>query len=356
MELALVSLGDCVADPHTNKRISQAEKLRLVVEHAVRGEQVGFHSVMLGEHHFTDYILSVPQMVLAAIAERTTTLRLNTGVTLLPTQDPVRLAEDFNTLDQLSGGRVEMTVGRGILVKTYVAAGVPASASRDAFAENLALLLALLEQESVTWSGTWRPPLEDIRIEPRSSQTPRFPVWVGGGVGFASVDLAARFGLHLMLPGVFGKASTFVPAATRFREQWEAHGHPGQPLVGNVFHVHVARTTQEARQRWAPYYRAYLGFVDSIWDGEGLFDGNGRAGLNFDVARLMETTAICGSPAEVVDRLGRVRDLLGLDLAALSMDLGGLPESILFDAIDLVGSDVIPQLPLGSATHGGAVR
>ena len=346
MELALVSLGDHITDPDTNTRITQSQKVRLVVEHAVRGEAAGFASVMLGEHHFTDYILSVPQILLAAIAERTTTLRLNTGVTLLPTQDPVRLAEDFSTLDQLSGGRVEMTVGRGILVSAYDAMGVPASASRAAFAEHLELLLALLEQESVTWSGSWRSPLDNVRIEPRPFQRPRFPIWIGGGVGFNSVDLAARFGLHLMLPGVFGTVKTFIPAAARFREQWELHGHRGTPRIGNVFHTHVARTSQEAHARWAPHYRAYLDFVDSIWDGEGLFDGNGRAGLTFDVEKLMRTTAICGSPAEVVDRLSKARNALGLDLAALSMDLGGLPEAMLFEAIDLIGTEVIPQLAL----------
>ena len=352
MELALVSLGDHITDPHTNTRITQAQKFRLIVEHAVRGEQAGFASVMLGEHHFTDYILSVPQILLASIAVRTTMLRLNTGVTLLPTQDPVRLAEDFNTVDQLSGGRVEMTVGRGILVSTYDAMGVPATASREAFAEHLELLVALLEQEHVTWTGAWRGPLENVRVEPRSFQQPRFPLWVGGGVGFNSVDLAARLGTHLMLPGVFGKVAMFVPAATRFREQWTAHAHPGVPRVGTVFHAHVARTSQEARARWVPHYKAYLDFVDSIWDGEGLFDGNGRAGLAFDVDKLMRTTALCGSPAEIVDRLGEARDLLGLDVAGLSMDLGGLPEAALFEAIDLVDSDVIPELAL---TTVGAV-
>lgn len=351
MELALCSLGDHITDPHTNTRTTQSQKLRQVVEHAVRGEEAGFAAVMLGEHHFTDYILSVPQILLAAIAERTTTLRLNTGVTLLPTQDPVRLAEDFNTVDQLSGGRVEMTVGRGILVSTYDAMGVPASSSREAFAEHLELLVALLEQDSVTWTGAWRGPLDAVRIEPRSFQQPRFPLWIGGGVGFNSVDLAARLGLQLMLPGVFGKSKTFIPAAERYREQWEVHGHTSTPRIGNVFHTHVARTSQEARARWAPYYKAYLDFVDSIWDGEGLFDGNGRAGLAFDVEKLMRSTAICGSPAEVVDRLGEARDVLGLDLASLSMDLGGLPESMLYEAIDLIGTDVIPELarvPAGS--------
>ncbi|MEO6156615.1 MAG: LLM class flavin-dependent oxidoreductase, partial [Ilumatobacteraceae bacterium] len=123
MEVALVSLGDHLADPHTAVMPSQADKYRLIIDHALRGEAAGFDSVMLGEHHYCGYILAVPQMVLAAIAERTTRMRLNTGVTLLPTLDPVRVAEDFTTLDVLSSGRAEVTLGRGILPSAYEALG-----------------------------------------------------------------------------------------------------------------------------------------------------------------------------------------------------------------------------------------
>lgn len=345
MDVALVSLGDHLAEPVTGVWSTQREKYQLVVDHAVRGEAAGFTSIMLGEHHYCGYILSSPQVVLGAIAGRTTTLRLNTGVTLLPTLDPVRVAEDFATLDVLSGGRAEVTVGRGILPNAYAAVDKPIDASRAIFAEYAELLMQLLRDDKVTWAGAWRSPLDDISIEPRSMQRPQLPVWVAGGSSAASVDLAAHVGARLMLPGVFAPAEFFGPFVDRYRAGFEAAGHhPDGMRVGNVFHAHVAPTSQEAKRRWEPYYRNYLEFVDAIWDGQALFDGQVRPRQTFDYDRLLASTAICGSPAQVAERLLAARDLLGLDLIALSMDLGGLSRDLLMEAIDLVGGDVIPLL------------
>jgi len=343
MEFALVSLGDHLADPNTGAKSTQAEKYQLVIDHAVRAEAAGFTSVMLGEHHYCDYIVSSPQVALAAIAARTTTLRLNTGVTLLPTLDPVRVAEDFATLDVVSGGRAEVTVGRGILPSAYAAMDRPIDASREIFAEYADLLIRLLRDDKVTWRGTWRTPLDDVSIEPRSVQRPHLPVWIAGGSSAASVDLAADVGARLMLPGVFAPTHFFGPFTARYRERFDAAGHPaGAMRVGNVFHTHVAATSQEARRRWEPYYRNYLNFVDAVWDSQALFDGRVRPREPFDYDRLLASTAICGSPAEVTERLLEARELLGLDLIALSMDLGALPRELLMESIDLVGSAVIP--------------
>lgn len=345
MEFALVSLGDHLADPRTGAWSTQSEKYQLVVDHAIRGEAAGFTSIMLGEHHYCGYILSSPQVVLGAIAGQTTTLHLNTGVTLLPTLDPVRVAEDFTTLDVVSGGRAEITVGRGILPSAYAAMEKPIDASREIFAEYADLLLRLLRDDKVTWRGTWRGPLDDVSIEPRSVQRPHLPVWVAGGSSAASVDLAAEVGARLMLPGVFAPAHFFGPFAERYRERFAAAGHSAEARrIGNVFHTHLARTSQEARRRWEPYYRNYLSFVDAVWDGQALFDGEVRPRQSFDYDRLLASTAICGSPAEVTERLMEARDLLGLDLIALSMDLGALPRDLLMESIDLVGSSVIPAL------------
>ena len=345
MDFALVSLGDHLADPHTGKQTAQAEKFQLVIDHAIRGEQAGFGSIMLGEHHYCDYILSSPQVVLGAIAAQTTRMRLNTGVTLLPTLDPVRVAEDFTTLDVISGGRAEVTVGRGILPSAYAAVDKPIDASREIFAESADLLLRLLRDDKVTWRGQWRSPLDNVSIEPRSVQRPHLPVWIAGGSSASSVDLAAAVGARLMLPGVFAPAAFFESFATRYRERFAAADHPAEALrVGNVFHTHVAPTSQEARRRWEPYYRNYLSFVDAVWDGQALFDGKVRPRQSFDYDRLLASTAICGSPAEVTERLIEARDLLGLDLIALSMDLGALPRDLLMESIDLVGSTVIPAV------------
>jgi alkanesulfonate monooxygenase SsuD/methylene tetrahydromethanopterin reductase-like flavin-dependent oxidoreductase (luciferase family) len=144
---------------------------------------------------------------------------------------------------------------------------------------------------------------------------------------------------------VFAPAHFFGPFADRYRERFAAAGHPREAMrVGNVFHAHIASTSQEARRRWEPYYRNYLSFVDAVWDGQALFDGQVRPRQSFDYDRLLASTAICGSPAEVTERLLEARDLLGLDLIALSMDLGALPRDLLMESIDLAGSSVLPAL------------
>ena len=223
--------------------------------------------------------------------------------------------------------------------------GTPIEASRAVFAESAALLMRLLAEEKVTWTGQWRPPLTALTIQPRSVQQPHLPVWIGGGSSAASVDLAADVGARLMLPGVFAPAAMFVPFVDRYRQRFAAAGHdPAAIRVGNVFHAHVAPTSQAAQRRWEPYYRSYLGFVDELWDGEALFDGKVRPQQAFDYGRLLATAAICGSPAEVAERLIEARDLLGLDMIALSMDLGGLPRELLMEAVDLVGAEVIPAV------------
>jgi alkanesulfonate monooxygenase SsuD/methylene tetrahydromethanopterin reductase-like flavin-dependent oxidoreductase (luciferase family) len=348
MDFALVSLGDHLADPHTGRQTTQADKFQLVIDHAIHGERAGFDSIMLGEHHYCDYILSSPQVVLGAIAARTTTMRLNTGVTLLPTLDPVRVAEDFTTLDVISGGRAEVTVGRGILPSAYAAVDKPIEASREIFAESADLLLQLLRHDKLTWQGRWRSPLDHVSIEPRSVQRPHLPVWVAGGSSASSVDLAAEVGARLMLPGVFAPAAFFESFAARYRERFTVAGHPAEAMrVGNVFHTHVAATSQEARRRWEPYYRNYLSFVDAVWDGQALFDGKVRPRQSFDYHRLLASTAICGSPAQVTERILEARELLGLDLVALSMDLGALPRDLLMESIELVGSTVIPAVKGG---------
>jgi alkanesulfonate monooxygenase SsuD/methylene tetrahydromethanopterin reductase-like flavin-dependent oxidoreductase (luciferase family) len=344
LELGYMSLGDHVADPVTGERQSQRRRFATLVEAAARAEVVGFSSVWLGEHHFSEWIVSSPQVALAAIAERTTTVRLGTSVTLLVNLDPVRVAEDFATLDLVSDGRAELAIGRGILSQTYAAFGQDLDRSRPDFEEKLDLLLRLWREGSVDWAGTVRPPLEGVEVQPRPLQRPHPPVWVGGGTSEASVDLAARLGLPLMLPSVFAKPERFAPMAERYRERYTAAGHdPAGMRVGGCNHCHVARTTQEARQRWRPYYRAYYDLGQrALAQSAGLWSGRTIAPFDFDGAT--RGAGICGSPAEVTDRILAIRDLLGLDVHLLMFDLGGLPERDLFATLDLFGAEVVPAV------------
>jgi alkanesulfonate monooxygenase SsuD/methylene tetrahydromethanopterin reductase-like flavin-dependent oxidoreductase (luciferase family) len=343
MKVGLLSLGDLVTDPVTTQRRSPAQRHRNLVEQAVLAESVGFDMVNLGEHHACDYILSAPAVVLGAIAERTSRLRLSTGVALGVNNDPLRLAEDYATVDALSGGRVEPVVGRGTYFPhTFAALGQDPGCAKEVFAEHVELLVRLWSEEDVHWSGRHRAPLEGVTMHPRPTQMPRPPIWLGAGGSVESVDLAARLGLWLMLPTVFGTPEQFRPMVDRYCEQWERHGHDlATRRIGCCTHFFVAPTTAAARTAWAPRYHAYVQFVSDLiaWS-----TGGRGAVAPFDFDRLTSTIAVCGSPAEAVDRLGRFRDLLSLDTSLLMLDMGGMPDDELFAAIELTGAEVIPQL------------
>jgi alkanesulfonate monooxygenase SsuD/methylene tetrahydromethanopterin reductase-like flavin-dependent oxidoreductase (luciferase family) len=343
MQLGLLSLGDCLADPNTGARPTPAERHRAIVEEAVLAETLGFDSVWLGEHHFCDYVLASPPVVLAAIAARTSRVRLGTGVTLVANLDPVRVAEDYATVDAIADGRVELVAGRGILVDTYEAFGQKPDESRERFRENVELLRRLWSETSVTWSGRFRAPLDAVTLEPRPVQKPHPPIWIGGGSSLHSVDLAAELGLPLMLPSVLAPALDFAPAVARYRRRFAAAGHdPAAARIGCCHHVHVAPTSQEAREGWRPYYLNYLRFVDRIWTRRELIHPKAKVDLDYD--RLLAGVAICGSPAEVVDRIAAARETLGLDLHLAMFDLGGLPPARVARAMELFAAEVAPQL------------
>ena len=347
-EIGLLSLGDHIPDPLTGRLCTQQERHRDIIDLAVEAEALGFDSVWIGEHHFSQWIVSVPQMLLSAIAERTTSLRLGTAVTLLPNLDPVRVAEDFATLDLISGGRADVVVGRGILPSTYRAFGSDSTQSREIFEEKLELLLQLWREDEVSWTGNHRPPLTGARLSPRPAQEPHPPLWVGGGGSAASVDLAAALGLPLMLPSVFARPEKFAPFAERYRDHYRAAGHdPAALRVGGCNHLFVASTSQEAIERWEVYYRQYFDFAQRVIrnEGEALLDAS-RAQFDYDAVR--RGPGICGSPAQVAERILETQDMLGLDVHLLMIDLGGMPRDVVRETMELFVTDVLPTVRAGA--------
>jgi alkanesulfonate monooxygenase SsuD/methylene tetrahydromethanopterin reductase-like flavin-dependent oxidoreductase (luciferase family) len=343
VERGLLSLGDHLADPTTGRRAGQVERYRQLAGSAVLAEQAGFDVFGVGEHHFSDYIVSAPELVLAHAAARTGRIVLGTSVTLLANADPVRQAETIATLDVLSGGRAEMTFARGVSEATARAFGVAdLDELRARFEEYLRLVLRLLTEDRVTWSGRFRAPLDGVRIEPRPVQRPHPGLWVGGGLSAVSADLAAALGLPLMLPSLFRWPGDYRALVDRYRRRSEAVGH--RPRVGFPSYVHVAATSQQARTRWRPYLEAYRDFARDL---------RGGAGRALDYERLLEGPAVCGSPAQVAERLADIDDLLGLDRHLVLMDAGALPDALYRDALDLMASDVLPALRARDRTPAG---
>ena len=331
-----LSFVDHLADPATGERVSQVERYRNVVSCAVAAEAVGFDAVGLGEHHFSDYILPVPQLMLAHVAASTTRVQLMTTVTLLANLDPLRVAEDLATLDVLSDGRAGAAVARGVSDATAAAFGVGSwEELRPRFAEGLRLVLELFTEDDVVWRGRYRPHLEHVRIQPRPVRRPHPPIWVGGGLSTTSADLAAELGLPFMLPSLFRYPEDYVEIVVHYREQMEANGFGDRVCIGYPSYVHVAATSQQARQEWRPHLEQYTSFA--LGDRKGF-------GRPTDFEGLLAGPAICGSVAEVTDRMGQVNELLGLDLHWAHVDLGGLPHDRVCEQVELLGSEVLPAL------------
>lgn len=332
----LLSLSDHLADAVNGRQSTQAERLNLIVELAVLAERAGFEHFGIGEHHFSGYILPSPFVVLGAVAAKTSRIRVGTSVTLLAHLDPVRVAEDLVTLDVISNGRAEMTVARGVQAAALAAFGILDEGElRPRFEENLRLLLRLLTEEQVTWSGRFRSPLREVRLEPRPIQKPHPTLSVGGGLSPVSCDLAAELGLPFCLPSLFCVPEDYLPIVERYRARMTERGAAAAISVGYPSYVHVARTSQEARARFRPYLENYARFA---------LQYRGCHGQLVDTDAILTGTAICGSPAEVVDRIGAIDERLGLDLHYLMPDLGGLPAGPLHEVMELLGAEVLPRL------------
>jgi len=343
----LLSLGDLIRDPLTGELRTPAQRHRNLIDQAVWAEAAGFDTIHFGEHHFSRYIMSSPQIVLAAVAERTSRLRLSTGVALAANLDPVRVAEDYATVDALSNGRVEPCFGRGTLFPdVYSEFGQDESLAKERFAENVELILRLWTEEDLDWTGRFRPDLHGVTVHPRPTQIPRPPVWIGGGFSLESVELAARLGCWLMLPTVFGTWEMFQPAVRHYRERWEAHGRrPEDARIGAISHFLVAERSQDAHERFRPRYLAYLEELQT-WQAESAIRA-GHAPLKLpvvDYGAMTSTVAVCGSPAEVTERLGIMRDMLSLDTQLVMTDMGGMPTETIVRTIELTSSEVLPAL------------
>ncbi len=345
MKLGLMSLGDISDDLVTGTRFSAAERYKMTIEAAEIADDAGFEGIYIGEHHGIAYTFSAPPVLLGAIAARTTNLRLGTAVALAANLDPLRIAEDYATVDVLSNGRVDLVTGRGnFFVNTYKLFGQSIDESAERFAESMELLCQLWPGKPVHWSGKFRPPIEGAQLQPAPVQQGVPPFWVGGGSSRETADLAGRLGLKLMLPSAFGRPDKFVEAADIYREAFAAAGHAHAPEVGACWHGWVGRDGGQARKVFETRYRTYHAFSQAVIRS---VNPNPPSYLTtpFDFEFLStKGPAIVGSPDEFVDRLQTLHAVLHADLNIVKMDMGGVPRQEYLEMVDLLGQKVIPQL------------
>lgn len=341
MELGLYTFGDVHPDPVTGDRTPPAQRLREILERIRLAEQVGLDHVGIGEHHRPDYAISSPATVIAAALAQTERITVGSAVTVLSTEDPVRVYQQFTTMDLLSGGRVELLAGRGSFIESYPLFGASLDDYDALFEEKIRLLLRLDRGNPVTWSGRFRPPLHDALVLPRPLDKPdlgehlRIGVATGGNPG--SSQRAGLLGLPVSYAIIGGRPADFRGLVALYRRAHEEAGHPEVTRHVSVASMgFVADDARGARDTFFPYW---LDSMRRISAERGFATPNRIA---FESGAGPSGALFVGSPEEVAERVVALHAVLGHDRQSFQMDLSGVPHAASMRAIELLGTRVAP--------------
>jgi probable LLM family oxidoreductase len=347
VELGIYTFAELTPDPETGRTISPAERLRNLVEEMELADQVGLDAFGVGEHHRPDFAVSSPAVVLAAGAERTKSIRLTSAVSVISSDDPVRVFQDFATLDLLSGGRAEIMAGRGSFIESFPLFGYDLRDYDDLFEEKLQLLLALRENEVVTWSGAHRAPIDGRGVYPRPLQDP-LPVWVAVGGAPESAARAGMLGLPMALAIIGGLPERFAPFAEIHREAARRTGQEPPALSINS-HGFIAETSQAAADAAFPPFMHQMTKIgrERGWPPVQRQD--------FYAGRTLRGALFVGSPAEVSEKILFQHEIFGHDRFLLQLSVGTMPHRELLRAIELFGTEVAPAVRAALAAEPAAV-
>ena len=337
MRIGIDSFVSTVTDPVSGVDVSPAERVEHLLEEVDRADQVGLDTYGIGEHHRHDFMDSAPAVLLAAAAARTTTIRLNSAVAVLSASDPVRLFQEFATLDLISKGRIDLVVGRGSFTEAFPLFGLKLSDYDSLFAEKLDLLLRIREQAEVTWSGQHRPPLTGQGVFPRPLQNP-LPIWVGVGGTPESFIRAGTLGLPLMVAIIGGQPARFRPLVDLYREAGRRAGHPPDHLeVGLHCIGFVGGTTEQAADDFYPGWAQMFGTIGK----ERGFPPPDRA--QYDAMCAPDGAYLIGDPQTVATKILRINDDLGgISRISLQMTNVRLAHENLLRGIEQLGTGVAP--------------
>ena len=336
MELGITTFAESYPDNDTGHTIGHGERLRQVLAEARLADEVGLDVYGVGEHHRPDFASSAPAVVLAAIAGQTSRIRLTPAVSILSSDDPVRVFQHYSTLDLLSSGRAELLVGRGSFIESFPLFGYSLSDYEELFSEKLDLLLAIRDSEKVTWSGRFRPALENQAIYPRPDQEP-LPVWVAVGGTPESIVRAGTRGLPVALAIIGGDPTRFKVLADLHRRTLAQSGYdPTDAPLAVHAHGYVADTTEQAAHEYFPSYSIAMSRLGRE-RGWGLMTRD-----QFDMMRTPEGSLVLGDVEAVAAKITRLREVLGVQRFMLHISVGTLPHDKVLRAIELLGTKVAP--------------
>jgi len=335
MEIGIYTFGDVPPAASTDRAAIEGQRLRDLIEEVELADQVGLDVYGVGEHHRPDYAISAPAVVLAAAATRTKRIRLTSAVTVLSSDDPVRVFESFATLDLISGGRAEIMAGRGSFIESFPLFGYNLDDYDKLFTEKLELLLKLRDGERVTWSGSMRAPLRGLGVYPRPMQNP-LPVWIAVGGTPQSVVRAARLGLPMALAIIGGMPERFAPVVDLYRDTARQAGHDPSALPVSInSHVFVADDSQDAADAFFPAYAEVMTRIGRERGWPPL------TRQQFDAGRTLQGALAVGSPQQVIEKILFQHEIFGHQrfLAQVS---GVVPQAKMMRHIELLGTEVAP--------------
>src|SRR5258706_7338538 len=339
MEIGIDSFAAAIADPATGLTLSPVERMHHLLEEIELADRVGLDVFGIGEHHRAEFLDSAPVVILSAAAARTENIRLTSAVTVLSASDPVRVFQEFATLDLISRGRAEIVAGRGSFIESYPLFGLRLEDYDSLFAEKLDLLLKIRASTKVHWSGKHRAALTGQAIYPRPLQDP-LPVWVGVGGTPESFVRAGLLGLPLMVAIIGGEPQRFRPLIDLYRQTGKRFGHSRDRLKVGVHALgYVAPTTQEAIDDFFPgYVRAFASVAK-----ERGWPPVTRAA--FDAQRTPQGALLVGNAEEVVEKIVHYSEALGgISRLSFQMNAASLPHAKLMRAIEAIGTRVVPAL------------
>jgi probable LLM family oxidoreductase len=298
MEIGIYTLADLGPDPLTGKTISARQRIEEIIEAAKMADEAGLDVFGVGEHHRLDYAVSSPPIVLSAISQVTKRMKLTSATTVLNTVDPVRLFEDFATLDLLSNGRAEIIAGRGAFIESFPLFGYDVNDYDQLFEENIEPFLKLNANEKVNWNGHFRSALRNAEIAPRPVQK-HIPIWVGVGGTPESAARAGRLGTGLAIAILGGNPVRFKPFVDLYRQAASQAGHAPEDLkVGVTGHAYISATTQQAKDEFYPYHSNYWGYINRQ---RGMSMHMSRA--DFEVMAGAETALFVGSSQQITEKI-----------------------------------------------------
>lgn len=337
MELGIGMFGDLTFDCQTQKFQPAKQKLNEIIEQVKLADELGIDVISMGEHHREDYAVSSPEIILAALSTVTKRIKLGSGVTVLSSTDPVKVYQDFATIDLISGQRAEIMAGRGSFIESFPLFGYDLKDYNTLFEEKLELLVHLNQNEIINWEGKHRAPIVNQTIYPRPER--ELPIWIAVGGTPESVVRAARLGLPIIFAIIGGMPKQFKPLIDFYKQQYIQFGHdPEKMQIGVHSHTFLADSKQELLDNYFPYYKAQM---DRIGKDRGWAP---YTKMQFEGGMSPEGALFMGETNQVIDKMIATIEMFGLTRFVAHIDVGGPTHKEMMKAIELYGRKVLPEV------------